>query len=127
MLRSNRVEALEYNQVADHIANCALAGKADVDTLSRADVTEHLNNAVALQVFSDGGYVNGAGAAAFVVVGIFPCDTGFRAEILGARGVWYSEAYSAFHMEVEALGMATRCVVDLADKMLRPPKRARTL
>ncbi|CAK0870153.1 unnamed protein product [Prorocentrum cordatum] len=117
----------EHNQAADHIAHCVLAGRADVDTLSCKDVAGHLNGAVALQLFSDGGYVHGMGAAAFVVVGVFQCDAGFRSKIIGARGRYFPESHSAFHMEAEALGMATKFMIDLAEKMARPPKRARAM
>ena len=56
----------EFNTAADHVANSVLNAGADVDTLSGREQCA-MQDSVALQVFCDGGYAHGIGAAAFVV------------------------------------------------------------
>jgi len=96
----------EFNTAADHVANCVLAGQADVNALQDEDVCRCAQTATAIQVFSDGGYVHGLGAAAIVIVAVREEGGQFHHEIVGARGVLVKPARSAFQMEVMALDMA---------------------
>ena len=51
--------AREYSSMADHVANCALDEKEDVDTLSLGSVREALSKSIGLQIFTDGGFMCG--------------------------------------------------------------------
>ena len=70
----------EFNKAADHVANCVIADGADVDTLRNVNSSELLEKAVALQIFSDGGFANGIGATAFVLVCVRDTGDGLQTE-----------------------------------------------
>ena len=62
----------------------------------------------------NGGFADGFGAAAFVVVCVREHGGRFESILLGARGLLIKEARSAFHAEVTALDMATQFMCNLA-------------
>ena len=114
----------EFNTAADHVANCVLADKADIDTLGNQACQSISSEVVGLQIFCDGGWASGCRAAAFVVTCVQPlkdcenqnrahdqlCDlerVKVRTDILGARGLFIIDCKSAFHAETTALDIAT--------------------
>jgi hypothetical protein len=103
----------EFNTAADHVANCVLAEGANVDTLREEEFAMHLQQSTAIQVFSDGGFVSGTGAAAFVIVAVTDAGEEFQCELIGARGVLVKDARSAFHMEVLALELAIEFALNI--------------
>ena len=103
----------EYNTAADHVANCVLDKGADICTLSKQQALCIMKNSIGLQVFCDGGYVQGKGAATFVVCAVIDHDGVFKDKIIGAEGYFMSNAHSAFHAEVTALDVATEFLVKL--------------
>ena len=103
----------EFNASADHVANCVPAARADICTLDKSRICESRSSACGLQVFSDGGFVQGRGAAAFVVTSVHCVGDELVQESLGARGVWMQGAVSAFQAEVIALDLATDFVASL--------------
>ena len=44
----------EHNKAADHVANCAMESRLDVDTLRLEELQDCLKNCFALQIFTDG-------------------------------------------------------------------------
>ena len=86
----------------------------DIDTIDEASLTSRLKEAVALQIFSDGGFTHAQGAAAFVITCV---SKNGSSTLLGTRGIWMEEAKSAFHAEVQALEAATEYVERLRQRM----------
>ena len=103
----------EFNATADHAANCILQDSSDVDTRSQSGLLDTLNDAVAVQIFSDGGYANNEGAAAFVLTSVHDRGNHFETVIIGARGILMKNARSAFHAEVTALDIATEFLLSM--------------
>ena len=83
-------------------------------TLNEAEAVHIVQNSIGLQIFCDGGYVQGKGAAAFVVAAIHANGESVETKIVGARGLYMTTACSAFHAEVTALDIATEFVIQLA-------------
>ena len=116
----------EFNTAADHAANCALASNEDIDTLRTTLRQSICSRTVAIQVFCDGGYVSGRGAAAFVATRVKTADGAsgiehnrrsldrkfFEVELIGARAILIEGARSSFHSEATALDMATEWAVN---------------
>ena len=75
-----------------------------------------MNKCVGLQVFSDGRYVGGKGAAAFVVAVVTDCNGYLSTKIIGAKGLFMSAAKSAFHAEATALDEATEFLARLTQQ-----------
>ena len=96
----------ECNAAADHVANCVLSHGTDFDTLEVDGLVAGLTDGIGIQVFSDGGFADGVGAAAVVVSLVFAEEDSLRTRILGARGHLVRDAKSAFHTEVVALDLA---------------------
>ena len=96
----------EYNTAADHVANCVLAHRIDYDTLRMEDLQASIPHCIGLQVFTDGGYVNGLGAAAAVFNVVSASNGMFHSSLMGVCGQYMSSAQSAFHAEVTALDLA---------------------
>ncbi len=65
-----------------------------------------------MQIFSDGGYCDGAGASGFVVVSIGRRPP-FERVLEGYRGVFLHEAVSAFQTEMVAAELAVQFVAGL--------------
>ena len=86
----------------------------DVDTINEAELLSHLDTSIALQLFCDGGFAAGRGAAAFVVTCVIDTGSGFQSLLLGARGCLLANSKSAFHAEVTAIDMATEFLTNLA-------------
>ena len=103
----------ECNKAADHVANCALAHDTDIETLKDVDLAG-LQQSIGLQVFSDGGFADGVGVAAFVILRIDSAGEGLRSSTVGARGCVIRNARSAFHAEVAGLDLATEFILRLA-------------
>ena len=84
-----------------------------MDTVDSTAVLDHLQTAVGVQVFSDGGFQRRLGAAAFVGI---VCRDGceFKHTLLGARACLIHGAKSAFHAEVSALDMACEFLATLS-------------
>ena len=92
----------EFNSAADHVANCTLKAAEDIDSIQLTNCRD----AVALQVYCDGGYALGNGAAAFVITCVKKVGANFETVVLGARGCWIQTPRSAFQTEVAALDFA---------------------
>ena len=69
---------------------------------------------IALQVFCDGGYTNGVGAAAFVVKAVAERDGIYENKLVVTTGVLIRDCKSAFHAETTALDLATTWVTKTA-------------
>ena len=104
------------------MANCVLDSRGDLDTLQADAFRRFSGTAVGLQIFCDGGYRAGQGAAAFVVTAVLPgghspqsaheqphnLERGrFESVLIGACGVFIQGVKSAFHAEATALDIAT--------------------
>ena len=64
----------EFNEAPDTICNMVLRRKSNVESLDLNAVAQRISEGSHIQIFSDGGYCHGAGAAAFVVVLASPGD-----------------------------------------------------
>ena len=111
LLRSNRLETTRT--AAGYAANCVLHGAHDVDSIDENAITDALRDSIALQVFSDGGFNCGVGAAAFVVTCVEWNGECWYSTLLGARGLMIEGARSAFHSEVAALDLAVEFIQKL--------------
>ena len=58
----------EFNKAADHVANCAIQDEQNVGTLDVTALRDILGCVRAVQVYTDGGFTDGRGAAAMVIV-----------------------------------------------------------
>ena len=85
-----------------------------------------MSNFAELQIFTDGGYSRGVGAAAIAFYGVFAESGTWKRELLGVRGVLMQSAESAFHAEVTALDLALEAVCCSLESS-PPPKRLRRL
>ena len=74
----------------------------------------------AVQMFCDGGFNRGVGAAAFVVTCVKWNGESFTSILSGATGKYISDARSAFHAEVTALDLAVDFVRKLVEYSYRP-------
>ena len=110
----------ERNASADYVANHIMSNKCDLNTFDEEIAVGTLWTAVALQIFSDGGFAGGAAAAAVVFVAIQAVGTSFQNTCLGARGYYLDSCRSAFCAEVLALEHAVEVVSQLRVR-LRPP------
>ena len=102
----------EFNKAADYVANCVLHKNCDVDNITVSAAVGAVTDAIAIQIFSDGGYNFGKGAAAFVVTCVRWDGQQLHSELLGGRGILIKEARSAFHTEVTALDMAVQFMLE---------------
>ena len=75
---------------------------------------EQMKDAAGIQVFSDGGYQEGHGAAAFAVALIQHDGHKFISTMIGARACPIAPARSAFQAEVAALDLAIEFLIHLA-------------
>ena len=107
----------EYDIAADHVANCILESQCDVDTLGNANISRHLMDAVALQVFCDGGFSGRVGAGAIIVTSVKQNGEAFESAMIGAKGKLILGAKSAFHAEVTALDIAIEFLLNLSKKL----------
>ena len=89
------------------MAKCVLAKEENIDTLDQITI-EARKGIIGLQIYSDGGFAKGLGAAAIVVQAVRQTEAGMQAELLGARGAIIHGARTAFQTEVAALEMATQ-------------------
>ena len=123
---------LDHHTAADHIANCVLESRRDVDTLNKEVCQSFGRDVVGLQIFCDGGYAAGCGAAAFVVTSVHDVSHAgdralpthhrrmcslerakFESRLLGSQGMLIEEASSAFHAETTALDVATEWLASI--------------
>ena len=107
----------EFNTAADYVANCVLHHKRDFNKITEHTAAEILQDAIGLQVYSDGGFNFGIGAAAFVVTCVKWDGERLQSVMMGSRGILIEGARSAFHTEVTALDMAVRFVLDLVRRL----------
>ena len=104
----------EFNTAADPVANCVFAAAQNISTLGENELIDNLQGVVGIQVYSDGGYVEGIGAAAFVILLIRDTGEQLAPILFGARGIMMANAQSAFHAEVAALDAATEILEQIA-------------
>ena len=76
-----------------------------VDALDHDLVAQRVADGSCMQFFSDGGFREGAGAAAFVVVKVNSTAAVERA-LAGRKGVLIAQSFSAFQTELLAADMA---------------------
>ena len=69
-------------------------------------VDKVLDGVRAIQVYTDGSFVDGRGAAAMVIVCVRDSAQNFESELLGSKGWHLQKLQSAFHSEVSALDAA---------------------
>ena len=103
----------EFNQAADLLADHVLRTGAATADIELNLIQDDLKSTQALQIFSDGGFHNGNGAAAVVLVGHFYDGAEWSRRILGHKGVHMQGARSAFHAEISALDDAVEIVTKL--------------
>ena len=85
--------------------------QADVNEADLEIIANRLHHFNGLQVFSDGGYNNGAGSAGVVLVGCRWERGELQREILGIMGRYLSISMSSFETEVIALDLAVELVM----------------
>ena len=95
----------DYNKAADHVANCAMEARHDVDTLHLDRLREEFQGTFALQVFTDGGYAasEGCGSTGIVFTQVRGTAEGMVSTTIGMLGQHVESAKSTFHVEVLAL------------------------
>ena len=99
---------------ADHVANCVLAHETSFDTLDVERLRTAVSNSLGIQIFTDGGFVNGTGAIAIVFTVVEAKGHSFKNTQAGVRGRLVRNAKSAFEMEVLALDWALEFLASLA-------------
>ena len=99
--------------MADCVCNWILACKTDLSDLDLHDVAARLQRGEHLQIHSDGGYRNGCGAAAAVVLTYALLDGLRTPSVVGYWGAYIGEAKSAFHTELIAADVAIRKALEI--------------
>ena len=105
----------EFNKLSDRICNWVLDRKSDVLSLDLHRVASELSQGASLQIQSDGGFVDGAGAAAAVLVVYRYDGEKWQAEALGYKGVFVDNAASAFHAELLAADLAIQLALEITN------------
>ena len=109
----------EYNSQADAVCNWVLDERSDMDELDVQIVVSRLASGQMLQVYSDGGFDGVCGAASFVLVfntfegGVWHASTG------GYRGVYISNARSAYQAELIGADAAISFAIELGRELRR--------
>ena len=104
----------EFNEAADLIADRVLNERRHVRNLDLHHIGNRLRDFVALQIYSDGGYANGRGSMAFVIIGWYFEAGGMHRTILGYDGMYVTDSKSSFCNEIGALDLATSAAEFLA-------------
>ena len=98
----------EYNGPPDVVCNWILERRSAVEDISETEILDAVRQRDNLQIHCDGGFVAGAGAAAFVIHRVSRrTNTVSR---LGHCGVFLQSAESAFHTELSAIESAVNFV-----------------
>ena len=111
----------EYNTPPDLMCCKILDTEADVCTAEPERIARRIDGGESLQIYSDGGFRNGRGAAACVAFGIRPGT--LEAEAVGIHGVFLATATSPFETELVGAELAINLATDIAQHLKR--KRVR--
>ena len=106
--------AREFNTAADLVADVVMANREAIDTIEVDRVQHLMNKQGALQIFTDGGYKDGVGSAAMLLIHISWDGGELQRQIIGVRGLFLQPAHSSFHAEISALEMAADFCCTLA-------------
>ena len=104
----------ECNKAADLVCNACLGLEQDVSDIDTGSIADALHAGAQMQLYSDGGFKAGRGASAFVVVLSRYSGSQWVAELAGYKGVFMTDAGSAFQAEVVAADMAIEFARELA-------------
>jgi hypothetical protein len=105
--------ARDFNTAADLVADHVIANRSGIDTLVLEKLRKCIDEDGAIQVYTDGGFGQGVGSAAMVVISVTWEGAERRRTIIGVKGIFMENAISFFQTEVAALEMATDVVMTL--------------
>jgi len=104
--------AREWNKGADHLASYCLSAREDGGILTADSFRHALVNSVALQFFTDGGFVRGAGGAVGVQLIAHYWEKGcLQRRMVGCKYMYKMDAVSAFELELLALETALNLTI----------------
>ena len=104
----------EFNEAADLVADHVIASKSDVSTFNKEDLRGCWASGCGIQIYTDGGFCDGIGSIAVVVIQVRWDAEQVHRKILGVRGKYVATATSSFQMELAALEMATEAIEEVA-------------
>ena len=106
--------AREFNGAADLVADQVMDSQRSIDTLPRDKLHECLNSGSAIQIYADGGFSQGCGSAALVLISVTGGGVEMQRNIIGFKGVFFESVFRPSR-EVAALEMAMALSITMRD------------